>query len=824
MTKKIAIAVLFVLFSFNQINAQFNDDFERYNYTQRISPQSLNWITWGEDPVAGTGYTEDQDGIISNTDHPTYKQSTHFASSGKQALFIGKEDLGVVPQDVVLDLHNKSIGKWKLTWKMFIPRRNNEAYYNFQENTPIIGSGNWAIQVYFDGKGNGRIKDDKGSAIVNFSYPWKEWFSMEHIIDLDNNTIKINIVSSSGTVVIYNNDFLSDSQYLGGVDFFPNTDNDNTNKNIFYIDDVVFEKMLPIEDVFIRDNGRWEDELGNPFQDEPNNSYKVIIREPYVVTSGTSLNCLNLVFESIGSLTIQDSANVVVSGDLTVPSGNKIVIENGGSFVMLNNSATIDMPDTNSFEYTRKSKAMLNSDYTYWSSPVKGLDISGFGSPYVYSFETANYIDLYSGNGYPQTTGSPDQHDDNGDDWMYEDSSNSVILGKGYAVLKSGNLNEQTVTFIGEPNNGFISVPVALSGDDLADNDDWNLIGNPYPSAIDASVLINSNINTSGTLYYWTHSTELGSGVSGPEDENYNPNDYASFNLSGGVAATTGGEIPNGYIAAGQGFFMDVSQNGLISFNNDMRVVNKTDENTQFFKSSTTKKEEKAISVQNDKNKVWLSFTNKKGVFSQSLIAFLQGATDGFESNYDGIRAGTDLNVKFYSVLDEKELAIQGRPVLKGDELIQLGFYITKPDQFIISIDRIEGLISEEDSNVYLIDNELNIIHDLKESDYLFNVSESGKHNDRFAIQFKNLSLGIDEHFIKKEELNIINRDNGFEVRSNRVVESIQIYDLMGRLLISRRPNQQSFYINTESIKKGTLLIIQASVNNTILNKKIVNY
>ena len=46
MIKRIAVTVLFVLISINQINAQFTDDFERYNYTQRISPQSLNWITW----------------------------------------------------------------------------------------------------------------------------------------------------------------------------------------------------------------------------------------------------------------------------------------------------------------------------------------------------------------------------------------------------------------------------------------------------------------------------------------------------------------------------------------------------------------------------------------------------------------------------------------------------------------------------------------------------------------------------------------------------------------------------------------------------------
>lgn len=80
-----------------------------------------------------------------------------------------------------------------------------------------------------------------------------------------------------------------------------------------------------------------------------------------------------------------------------------------------------------------------------------------------------------------------------------------------------------------------------------------------------------------------------------------------------------------------------------------------------------------------------MSFSNEKRVFSQSLIAFLQEATDGFESHYDGLRAGTDLNVKFYSILEEKELAIQGKSVLKGDEIIKLGFYITEPDSFTIS-------------------------------------------------------------------------------------------------------------------------------------------
>ena len=124
-------------------------------------------------------------------------------------------------------------------------------YYNFQEDTPVNGAGNWAIQVYFDGYGNGRIEDDNGSQIVSFTYPWRKWFELEHIIDLDNNSISIRLISKTEDKIIYSSDFLSDSKHLGGVNFFAIPDeNDGDNKNTYYIDDVVFEKKLPIEDVF----------------------------------------------------------------------------------------------------------------------------------------------------------------------------------------------------------------------------------------------------------------------------------------------------------------------------------------------------------------------------------------------------------------------------------------------------------------------------------------------------------------------------------------------------------------------------------------------
>ncbi len=819
MIKKIAVAILFVFISFNQINAQFTDDFERYNYMKRISPQSLNWITWSEDPALGSGYDEDEDGIISNTDHPNHGEPKHYAASGNQALFISKDNLGSVPQDVILDLHNKSTGKWKLKWKMYLPKKNSMAYYNFQENTPVIGLGNWAIQVYFDGNGRGRIEDDRGSAIVNFSYPWKEWFKLVHIIDLDDNSIKIKLISDSGTEVIYNNAFLSNTQHLGGVDFYS-----IARKNIFYIDDVSFEKKSLIEDVYIRENNRWEDAIGNPLSGEPDNSYNVIIREPYDINAGETLNCLNLVFENFGRLVVANQANVVVSGDLTIPSDNKIIVGDGGSFVMLNNTATIDMIDANSFEYTRISKPMIYSDYTYWSSPVEDAKVSDFGSSAVFTYKTVNYIDLYSGKGYPQTTGIPDDHDDDGDDWAWALNTDAIVSGKGYAVLKSGNSNEQTIKFTGVPQNGYISIPVALSGNDQADDDDWNLIGNPYPSAIDAKVLIHSNINIGGTLYFWTHNTELNGGSSGPADENYNSNDYASFNLSGGVAATTGGEIPNGYIAAGQGFFMDVNNNGVITFNNDMRVINSSDENTQFFKSINSKNNDIINEVFEKENKIWLDFKGENRAFSQLLIAFLPGASNDYDNSYDGVRAGSDLNSKFYSILNDKELAIQGLPELTDDVQLPLGFYITKPESFTISIHKIEGAIINENVDIFLIDHTLNRRHNLKKGNYHFDISENGVDNNRFDLQIVN-SVQWQKKIINEEDFVVVNTNGNFKIRANQKVRTLEVYDINGRLLIENKPNSKNFYLLDHKIKCGTILIFKIELEDgKVLSKKILKY
>src|SRR5690606_23624541 len=126
-----------------------------------------------------------------------------------------------------------------------------------------------------------------------------------------------------------------------------------------------------------------------------------------------------------------------------------------------------------------------------------------------------------------------------------------------------------TAMFSGKPNNGIITLPIAR-GDwnggtyvngvsptlGTNDDDNWNLIGNPYPSAIDAIDFLTANPNIEGFINIWTHGNLPSSSVSDPFYNdyvyNYTSNDYITYNATG---ASTGPATYNGFIPAGQGFF-----------------------------------------------------------------------------------------------------------------------------------------------------------------------------------------------------------------------------------------------------------------------------
>src|SRR5690606_30727964 len=75
--------------------------------------------------------------------------------------------------------------------------------------------------------------------------------------------------------------------------------------------------------------------------------------------------------------------------------------------------------------------------------------------------------------------------------------------------------------FSGVPNNGEITIGITVNG--VSDN---NFLGNPYPSAIDADIMLSSSgPNASvlgGTIYLWTHNTTITA-------NQYNASDFAMY-------------------------------------------------------------------------------------------------------------------------------------------------------------------------------------------------------------------------------------------------------------------------------------------------------
>ena len=121
--------------------------------------------------------------------------------------------------------------------------------------------------------------------------------------------------------------------------------------------------------------------------------------------------------------------------------------------------------------------------------------------------------------------------------------------GQGFSVWT--NTANEIRTFSGLINHGTVTPSVQLTGA-AGPSTGWNLIGNPYPSAIDWNA-------ASG----WTK-TSIGSSI-----YVWNNNQYATWN---GIVGTNGGTR---YIAMEQGFFVQASAAGAaISMNNSVRLHN----------------------------------------------------------------------------------------------------------------------------------------------------------------------------------------------------------------------------------------------------------
>ncbi len=501
---------------------------------------------------------------------------------------------------------------------------------------------------------------------------------------------------------------------------------------------------------------------------------------------GNSLTILNggkLELESYNNLTITDFVNV--------NSGGTFNIENSASLIQINDNAI----NSGNVTVKRTSRPMYRWDYVYHGSPVANDVISQIPSQYDlrYKYVTNKTI-----------TGT----------WT---SISSSTLGEGF-ITRVRNIAPFNVTptsidfnYVGVPNNGIIPVSgTTYDGGLTTAYGNSKLLANPYPCAIDAKLFLddpNNKLFVGGTIYMWTSNTYyIGTGP-------YSQADYASWNKTGSTGGVPPpGLTPDGKIASGQGFMVQMIADGTLNFENYMRI---TDYNNNFFRLANH-----SISEESENHRIWLNMTNGTS-FRQALIGYVDGATNEDDRSYDGMTLSNS-KIDLYSVLNKKELNIQGRALpFDENDSVDLGYKTNSSGKLTIAIDHVDGLFIEN-QEIYLEDKLLKIIHNLKQSSYEFS-SDVGTFNNRFVLRYANATLGTTNPDAKTGLTSLISNKKIIIHAANKIL-SVLVYDITGKLIKEYLPKMAvDFFEDEFPFSEGIYLAKIKLEDNSVVSEKLMN-
>ena len=534
-----------------------------------------------------------------------------------------------------------------------------------------------------------------------------------------------------------------------------------------------------------------------------------VVNNPVISSNAIAYN-LTLLTGAI--LQVNPTYSLTVTDVVKVNSGAQFLVKDSADLIQINNVVNVG-----NINMERITQPIYRFDYTYWGSPMTQASNFTLGllSPNTLSDKYFSWNPTVS-----NSFGT----------WNPETMATIMDPRKGYIVRAPQTFSytsavkvPYTANFIGTPNNGDILCPIYHGTLGAGNNNDkYNLLGNPYPSAVDADLFLSDPANVpviDGTIYFWTHnsppSTAYADPFYGDYVINYTATDYASWNKLGGTgtAATTGGATPNGYIAAGQGFFAKstgtATSGNPVIFKNSMRT---SGHNGQFFRFNNT--------ASFEKHRIWLNLVDSGGTINQILVGYAEGATEGWDRDFDGARI-SDTGMILYSIIPDQNLVIQGRPLpFNAADLVPLGYKTTSAGNYSIRIDHLDGLF--ENQNVYLEDTVLNVIHNLKESPYVF-AADAGTFNDRFILRYTDTLLAVQNPEITDGLVALI-IDGKLQVEASDSIDYISVFDITGKFISDYRPEtgNKNFESNF-NYSEGIYMIKIKLHNGDIVTQKLIN-
>lgn len=537
--------------------------------------------------------------------------------------------------------------------------------------------------------------------------------------------------------------------------------------------------------------------------------YKAVIEGDYITVTDGIFECGCLEVNNSAQMTVSENNSILVKNAINVANSASLTFENGASLVQIDNDAV----NTGIIHYKRETSPMKPVDYTYITTPVEDAVLGGLNDGNMYNFDRYYYWN-------PSVSGSYGN-------WIAANSGTVMTKSRGYIsrVPSGWNFGDTfKMKFSGKPNNGIIQAEVK-TGNITTDgegytalDDNWNLIGNPYPSVVDYQkfLTVNNSLLYDGALHIWTHQSGLSEDNPNPFygnfGMNYSSDDYAICNLSGCTGAMTSW---NKKMQSAQSYFILVdgnNTNDYLTFDNTMR---ESDNNQMFFRTVSDNEQEQ--------KRYWLDLV-KDETSSQILIGYNQNTSLDLDKGYDAVLKESNESLQLFSKSGNVKYSIQSRGTFDNEDVVRIGMNLPSTGQYQLALHSSDAFFEQGEQTIFIVDSLTNAHHNLSGTPYTFTGNQGLGENRFYLVYQDDSTLGIDEN-TPVSGTKIYNDKENIYVISSETISDISVFAITGQLIYQKK-NINASVFETQMLTATGIILIKVTTNqgNIYTKKAVINY
>lgn len=479
-------------------------------------------------------------------------------------------------------------------------------------------------------------------------------------------------------------------------------------------------------------------------------------------TGGTGVNMYVNRFKESYTVpsNVPSTANVVVSGaavvsntqtlsanDLSISSGSGLTLQSGASLIVngtITGNVTVE-------------KSLQDANFHLLFPPVNAT---------IAAVPTFNgyYLDKYvEANG----------------EWTRLTDADNVTPDQGYSLKYSS--GSGTLSFTGTLfNDDLTFTNLSYTPTAAGYGYGWNLVGNPFPSAVDLDLGGFTNSGLNGFVYVWTGAN------------------YVSGSLAGAAGTLTGNIVP-----ANQGFFVKTeAESNSLTIPKAARVHN----GTAFYKE-----------VEQVENVIGLTVAGNNAT-DKMLFSIHPEASQGYDSRFDAFKLfGNTDAPQLYSLVDDEKMSVNSVNTISNETEWGVMLQVGVSGEYTLTAEHLETFLNG--TEIMLEDLKSGARQNLSQMPvYQFTASPADD-PARFKLSFA--GVGIED--------NPLQRIGVFAVAGQLVVQlpvdidaEVQVCNTTGQVVANQALHGSGTTTLNTRLNTGIYLVTFTSANTTITRKVLV--